>query len=314
MVDTTNVIFRKKEATYGTDAAPTGAANAALTRNFTAKPVVVDRVARNLDRPVRGRRKDAPSNARQTFGYELEMAGSGAAGTAPAWMEDLEACGMAAPVVTAGSSAVQRFAPIGAALSALTAYHWHGNQRRVGLGARGTFSLDVTAGSVPFWKLQYTALLPATADFGVSDAAPGAITLDQWKDPVEVNTANTDFLLDGYAANLRSLTLDANADVKPRNLVGANYISRGNHEMSGRLLIEAPLVATKNYLRTLFNGAEVPMQLIHGVTPGGIVQLDAAHVQLTDIELQEEDDVLMFACSVGLNVGTTNDDLVITAK
>lgn len=120
MVDAVKVLFFKKEATYATDAAPTGAANAALTRNFTTKPVVVDRIQRNLDRPVRGSSKDAPSNERQTYGYELELAGSGAAGTAPAWMEHLEACGMAAPVLTANTSAVQRFAPIGALLSSAT--------------------------------------------------------------------------------------------------------------------------------------------------------------------------------------------------
>lgn len=314
MVDTIKVIFAKKETIYGTDATPTGAVNAALTRNFTAKPVVVDRVARNLDRPVRGRTKDAPSNARQTFSYELELAGAGAAGTAPAWMEHLQACGMDAPVITAGTSAVQKFAPIGTALSALTAYHWHGNQRRVGLGTRGTFSGDFTAGAYPFLKLDMTALLPATTDFGLSDAAPGAVVLDQWKDPVEINTANTDFTLDGYAANLRSFTWDVNADVRARNLVGANYISRGNHAATGKLVIEAPAVATKNYLKTLKDGSEVPLQVIHGLVAGNIIQLDCAHVQLTDIDLQEEDDVLMFSCSIGLNVGTTPDDIVFTVR
>lgn len=314
MVDTTKVIYRKKEAVYGADAAPTGAANAALTRNFTAKPVQVDRVARNLDRPVRGRSKDAPSNARATFGYELELAGSGAAGTAPAWMEDLEACGMAPAVITAGASAVQRFAAVGQPLSSLTAYHWHGTQRRINLGARGTFSFDFTAGSIPFLKLDYTALLPATADFGITDAAPGAIALDQWKDPVEVNTANTDFLFGGYAANLKSLTGDIGADVKVRNLVGANYINGGNHAITGKLVIEAPTIASKNYLRTLLVGDEVPLQLDHGIVAGNTLGWAMAHVQITDIDLQEDEDVLMFSCSYGANVGTTPDDLVITAK
>lgn len=314
MVDTTKVIFRKKEAVYGTDAVPTGAANAALTRNFTTKPIVTDRLARNLDRPVRGRTKDAATNARQTFGYELEVAGSGAAGTAPAWMEDLEACGMAAPVIAAGASATQRFAAIGTPLSALTAYHWHGNQKRIGLGARGTFSWDFTAGALPFVKLDFTAMLPAGVDAGMSDAAPGAIVLDQWKDPLEINTENTDFTLDGYAANLRSWTGDVGAEVKARNLVGANYIVRGNHAITGRLLIEAPTLASRNYFRTLRTGAEITVQMIHGLVAGAIVQWDGAHLQITDIDLQEEDDTLMLAIGYGMNVGTTNDDLVITAK
>lgn len=312
MVDTTKVIFFKKETTYATDAVPTGVANAALTRNFTSKPIVTDRIARNLDRPVRGRTKDAPSNKRQTFGYELEIAGSGTAGTAPAWMEHLECCGMAAPVVTAGTSAVQRFAPIGTVLSSGSAYHWRGNQRAVGLGARGTFGWDFTAGAYGFFKFDMTALLPLGEP--LSDAAVGAIDLSRWKDPLEVNTDNTDFSLGGYAANLRSFTGEANKAIAARNLVGANYVQAGQHAITGRILCEAPTIAAKNYFTTLRTGDEIPVQLIHGVAAGTVTQLDSSRLQITDIDYQEEDDVLMLAIGYALNVGTINDDLVLTAK
>lgn len=312
MVDTTKVLWAKKEATYGTDATPTAAANAVITRNFQTKPIVTDRIARNIDTGVRGRTKDGSSNARQTFSYELEAAGSGTADVAPAWMEHLEACGMAVPTITAATKVEQRFSSISTALSSLTAYHWHGNQRRTGLGARGTFGWDFTAGAYGFWKLDMTALLPAATP--LSDAAPGAPTLARWKDPVEVNTANTDFLLDGFALNLKSFTGDVNADVKARNLVGANYIQRGNHGITGKIVGEAPLIASKNYFQTLLVGSEVAVQLIHGITAGNIVQLDSARLQITDIDLSEEDNVLMVSISYGLNVGATNDDLIITAK
>jgi hypothetical protein len=311
-IDATKLLLFKKEATYATDATPTGAANAALTRNFSAKPLVVDRIQRNLDRPVRGRTKDAPSNARQTFSYELEMAGSGVVGTPPAWMEHLQACGMDAPVVTAGVSAVQRFTPVGSALNSATAYHWHGTQKRIGLGARGTFGWDLSAGAYPFFKLDMTALVPAAS--AITDAAPGAITLTQWLDPLEVNTTNTDFFLDGYALNLRSFTGDVNADVKARNLVGANYIQRGNHAITGQIVGECPTIAAKNYFTSLNTGAEVVVQAIHGVAAGAITQFDSARLQVTDIDLQEEDGVLMLRLAFGLNVGTTPDDLIITAK
>ncbi|MET3436327.1 hypothetical protein [Sphingomonas sp. 1185] len=312
MVDAVKVLFFKKEATYATDAAPTGAANAALTRNFTTKPVVVDRIQRNLDRPVRGSSKDAPSNERQTYGYELELAGSGAAGTAPAWMEHLEACGMAAPVLTANTSAVQRFAAIGAALSSATAYHWHGTQKRIGLGGRGTFGWDFTAGQYPFIKVDMTALLPAAGAIG--DAAPGAVAFDQWKDPLEVNTTNTDFLLGGFAANLRSFTGEANAEITPRNLVGANYINRGNHGLTCRVVAECPAIGAKDYFTTLRKGDEIPVQLDHGTVAGNIIQFKSDHLQITDIELSDENNVLMITITGKLNVGTTPDDLIITAK
>ena len=107
MVDWVAVVLAKKEGVYGADAAPTAAANGILTRNFQGKPVDVDQVNRNLDSGAYGARASKPSNERRTFSYEVEIAGSGAAGTAPAWMELLEGCGMAAPDLTAGTSAVQ---------------------------------------------------------------------------------------------------------------------------------------------------------------------------------------------------------------
>lgn len=313
MVETTKVLFLKKEGVYGTDANPTGALNARLTRNFTSKPLVTDRIQRNLDRPVRGRTADAPSNARQTFGYELEMAGSGTAGTAPAWMEDTEICGMAAPTLVAVTSATQRFAAIGTALSSGTAYHWRGNQRSTGVGARGTFGWDFTAGAYPFLKFDMTALLPVASQTPI-DNAPGAITLDQWIDPLELNTENTLFTLDGYACKLRSWTGDVNAETKARALVGANYVQRGNHGITGRLLVEAPTIAAKNYFLTLKSGQEVEVEMIHGTEPGNIVEVLGNHLQILDIDYQDEDDVLMLAISYGMNVGTTNDDLIFTAK
>lgn len=312
-MDTNKVILAKKEGVYGTDAAPVPATDAVLTRNFTTEPLVVDSLERNLDRPTRGGSPVANTNRRAATSFEVELAGSGAAGTAAPWMALLEACGMAAAVLTLNTSAVQRFAGIGAAISSLTLHDWHANQRRRKTGNRGTFSLDFAAGAYPFARLDFTGIPHPTAP--VDAAVPGAPALGAWKDPVEVNTANTDFTLDGYALVLKQLSLDVNANVRPRNLVGANYVQRGNHAITGTILGEAPDVAAKNYFATLDAGTQVAMQLIHGIAAGNIVQLDSAFLQITKITHAEEDEVLMVNISYRLNVsGAGQDDLLITAK
>lgn len=312
MVDAVKTIAAKKEAVYGTYAAPTVVANARLTRNFSATPMEVDQLERNLDLPSRGRSKSAATNKRQSISYELELAGSGAAGTAPRWMEELEACGMAAPVLTAGASAVQRFAAVGAALSSMSWLHYHSDQQRQAVGGRGTFSMDFTAGAYPFLGLQFTAMLPAANAFAT--VVPGAPDYSAWKDPVEVNTDNTDFTLGGFPLVLRSLRLQANADVKIRNLVGANYVQRGNHAITGTVVGEMPALAQRDYFTSLGSSAEMPLQLIHGLAAGNIIQLDSAYAQLTEITLSEEDNVVMMSANIGLNVRAGSDDLVITAK
>lgn len=312
-MDALKTILFKKEAVYGTDAAPTPAANAVVTRNFTAEPIIVDQLERKLDLPSRGRRKSAPTNRRTSFSYELELAGSGAAGTAAAFMEHLECCGMDPPVLVAGASAAMTFAGPGAALSGGTCHHWMGGQRVRSLGSRGTFGLDFTAGQVPFAKIDMQGLLPPSPAVDAT-AVGGVPDYDRWLEPLEVNTANTDFLLDGYAAVLKQLTLDANAEVKARNLVGSNYIQFVDYAMTGRVVCEAPDLASKNYFTALDVGTEIAAQLIHGTVAGNIVQLDAAQLQILKIARTEEDGVMMLDMTVGLNIDAGQDDLLITAK
>jgi hypothetical protein len=315
MSDTVKTILFKKEAVYGTDAAPTPALNAVVTRNFSAEPVVVDQLDRKLDLPSRGRRKSANTNRRTSFSYELELAGSGAPGTAAPFMEHLEACGMAAPALTATSKAEQKFAAAGAALSSATVHHWTGGERVRARGSRGNFSLDFTAGQYPFAKLDFMGLLPALPADAVDTTAVGAAPdYSRWREPVEVNTDNTDFTLDGFALILKSLTLDVGGDVKPRNLVGANYIQRGDHAITGTIVGEAPDLAAKNYYSKLDAGAEGALQLIHGIVAGNIIQLDGAYAQITKIARTEEDDKLMLSISYALNIRNGQDDLLITAK
>jgi hypothetical protein len=52
MVDAYNSMLLKKEVISGTDAAPTPAANAVLTRNLTVKPLATDQLPRNQRRPT----------------------------------------------------------------------------------------------------------------------------------------------------------------------------------------------------------------------------------------------------------------------
>lgn len=311
MVDWVAVVLAKKEVTYGTDAVPVVATNGVLTRNYQGKPIDVDRIERNLDSSVYGAQPSAPSNERRTFSYEVELAGSGTAGAAPAWMVLLEGCGMAAGAVTAGVKVDQVFAAPGAVTS-LTHYDFLQDQRRKALGCVGTYELDFTAGAFPFASLSWTGLVPAVTPFDKS--APGAVTLTQWKEPVEVNDANTDFTLDGFAAKLRSWRCVANVTVAPRNLVGSKYIRRGNHSMTSTLVIEAPDIASKDYIATLRTGARVSALLTHGIVAGNIVEVGGTKLQITDITESKEDDIVMYTISLLHTVEGGVPSLTITAK
>ncbi len=312
MVDNVKVIVAKKEVTYATDSAPTLAANAALVRNFQTKPVATDRIERNLERGSYGASPSAPSNERQEISYELECAGSGAAGTAPAWMEFLEGCGMAAPVIVAATSAEQRFAAASALKSSLTQHHWISDQRRNMVGSRGSFTFDMTAGAYPFFGFSWIGLIPTTTPFSTN--APAAPDFTRWQAPLEVNTNNTSLTLDGFAVVTRSLTIASNISVAMRNLIGSRYVRRGNHASSGRLSVEAPALASKDYLSRLRSGATVVLDVQHGTVAGSIVEIEANQTQIIDIVERDEDGVLMWDMDLLFTINTGTDDLIFRAR
>ena len=312
MVDVRRVVAAKPEAVYKTDSIPTLADDAIMTRNYSIVPLEVDQLQRNLDNRAYGASKGKPTNKRMRSSYEVELAGSGTAGTAPPWMKLLAACGMATPALVATTSATQKFAAAGAVAGSLSEYSWVGDQQRKMIGARGTYSLDFTAGQVPFANLQFTGLVPVASPRVVS--APTGADFTDWQEPLEVNDVNTILMMDGFAAVTRSLTIDAGVAINLRSLIGARYVRRGNHSASGRLMIEAPSSATKDYLASLENGALIPITLTHGTVAGNILELSATKVQVTNITESSEDDILMFNMDLLFTTDGGADDLVITAK
>lgn len=93
-------ILAKTEAQYAEDALPDGT-DAILIRNLTVTPIEADVVSRDLIRPYLGNSDQLLAQARVSMSFEVEMAGSGAAGTAPRFSSLLRACGMAETITAA---------------------------------------------------------------------------------------------------------------------------------------------------------------------------------------------------------------------
>lgn len=94
-------LLAKIETVYGTDSAPTGAANAILCRNLDITPLEGQTVSRDLVRPFYGNSEQLPTSMYVKASFEVEMAGSGTAGVAPAWGPLLRACGFAETILAA---------------------------------------------------------------------------------------------------------------------------------------------------------------------------------------------------------------------
>ena len=76
------LILAKVESTYGTDSSPAGT-DAVLVRSLEVTPIEADVVSRDLIRPYLGNSDQLLANTRVSITFEVEMAGSGTAATAP---------------------------------------------------------------------------------------------------------------------------------------------------------------------------------------------------------------------------------------
>lgn len=94
-------LLAKIETTYGTDSAPVGATNAILCRNLDVMPLEGQTVSRDLVRPYYGNSDQLPTGIYAKVTAEVEIAGSGTAGTAPAWAPLLRACAFAETLLAA---------------------------------------------------------------------------------------------------------------------------------------------------------------------------------------------------------------------
>ncbi len=88
------LILAKTEATYGTDSSPAGT-DAVLVRELEITPIEADVVSRDLIRPYLGSSDQLLANTRVSITFQVELAGSGTAATAPRFSSLLKACGMA---------------------------------------------------------------------------------------------------------------------------------------------------------------------------------------------------------------------------
>jgi len=95
------VVLAKIESVYGTDPTPTGSANAMLVSNLDITPLDAKIVDRNVIRSFLGNADQLLSSASVGITFDIELAGSGTAGTAPAYGPILRAAGFAETLTAA---------------------------------------------------------------------------------------------------------------------------------------------------------------------------------------------------------------------
>ncbi len=303
-------LLAKTESTYGTDSSPTGAANAVLTSGLATHTLDVKRVERDLVRPFFGNSESLTAAIFKRVEFSVEAAGSGTAGTAPAWGPLMRACGFA-QTITPGSKV--EYKPVSGAIDSVTIYLNEDGVLHALKGARGDVSVQLDNGAIPTFRFSFQGLYVPVADATLPSA-----DFTAWKRPLVISRTNTPtFTVHGNSPKMQGLSVSMGNVVAADSLVGGSgdEILITDRKPSGSLQIEAVRVAEKDWFGAMANDDVGALQMIHGSTAGNILQIDMPSVQLLDPRMNTLNGRRMLQANLKLNPSATgNDEITITAK
>ena len=263
-------VLIKVESTYGTDSSPAGT-DACQVRNLEVTPVQSDIVSRDLIRPYLGASPQLIANNRVQVTFEVEYAGSGTAGTAPRYGSLLKACGFSETIVASTSVT---YAPVSTSFSSVTMYYSTDGVRHKVTGARGTYSLNLTANQIPVINFTMTGQYVAPTD--TADPTP---TFTAQATPKIFNDTNTTAftLFSETDLPLQSCQLDIGNEVVYRELINSDKeVLIVNRSGSGTLAIEMPTLASHDFFADAVASTTGNLSIVHGATAGNIVTLASA--------------------------------------
>lgn len=193
------IVTAKVEVTAGTDALPTGAANAVLISEASITPIDAPGIDRALMRGYMGGSEQLVGPGSVKMSYSVELAGSGAAATPPAWGQLLQGCAVAEGVLT--TPARVEYTPASTGMKTLTQYYYDDGVLHKLLSSMGNCTLSAKVGERPMLRFEWTGL-----DGGIVEMPNVAGTFTTWKKPVAMTKANVIDITLGptYAAGVLS--------------------------------------------------------------------------------------------------------------
>ena len=280
------LILAKTETTYGTDSTPAGT-DAVLVRNLDITPLSGDLVSRDLIRVYLGNYEQLIAKTSVGITFEVELAGSGIAGTAPRYGAILKACGMSETVVASTSVT---YAAVSSSFSSASIYFNVDGVLHKITGCRGDVSMNCAVGAIPTLKFTMTGVYNAP-----TDTAQPSVTYSNQATPLVFRQGNTSaFSFFSYSGVLQSVEFNLANSLVYRELVGGTKEALiTDRKPAGTVMIEAPTIAAKDFFTAALGSATGALTFLHGTTAGNRVTFTANQVDVLNPGYQDQDSVMM---------------------
>lgn len=311
-----SIILAKTEVTVGTDSVPTGAANAILCSNLTPVKINANNVNRDLVRPYLGGSEQLFGSASLEVSFDVELAGSGAAGTAPAWGPLLQACAFAETVTASTRVDYVPMSDLSTMKAVTIYYHVEGELHKL-LGARGDVTIKMGVGERPILSFKFVGI-----DGGRTAAALPSATLTAWKAPLVVSDPNTADVLLGctYSAGALSggtpypskgLEFSMGNAVAFTALLGGESVDLTQRDVTGKVMFELTAAQAVAQYTNIKANTVTGIGMLHGTTAGYKVLLHAPNAQLIDMAQADNNGRVGYEFGIRAIPSAGNDDLRI---
>ena len=302
------VLLFKIETAYGTDATPTGAANAILATEVSLSPMEGNDKSRDLELPYMGAQPTIPTEVHYKLSFKVEAKGSGTAGTPPVFGPLLRSCAMA-EVISAGVSVAYNKVSNGHESASI--YLWIGDTLYRMLGTRGTARLRVDKQDIPYLEFEFTGLWvkPTETPQATPDLAAQLANA-----PSVATTATTpQFAINGVDFVMSSFSYAMGNTVETRFLIGEDsVVITDQADMVETKVVATPLT-TFDPFQLALDQTRVPLVLQHGTVPGKIMTFAAPAMQLQRLtSLENQQNIKEWPLKANLLPTAGNDQLTLT--
>jgi hypothetical protein len=296
-------LMAKIEATYGTDSVPAAPTNAMLCSRIKIKPIAGSMIERPRLSQFLAPRPQILAAQNVQIDFDMELAGAGAAGTAPLFGPLLRACALS-ETITGGVKVAYK--PVDSAFESVSIrFNQSGIQHNL-KGARGNVSFNFPKDDVPRMSFSFLGLDVSTADTAMFDPNSGFI------DPLIVNAANTPTCtLAAIPIVMESLSFGTGNKVIFRDRPNLAQVAITDRLPTGQIDFEMVAIATHNFFADAKAGTNLVLALVHGVTAGFKIQVDASECQLLTPDYGSTDDVLTLPSGIRFN-GVANPEFTLT--
>jgi len=309
-------ILAKIETTYGVDASPTEGANALLVSNVSLNPLNATNVSRDLIRPYLGGSEQLVGTAYIEISFDIELSGSGAAGTAPAYGPLLRACGFAE---TVAASVRVEYNPVTPVVDAVSIYYFSDGVKHVARGCRGDLSIKMNSKARPVLSFKFLGL-----DGGVIAASPAALTLTAFKTPAVVSEANTGDITLGCTYTVATPTLTGGTGYPSQGielaignsvsyvpLLGGESVEITKREVTAKIMLDLTAAQEVTFMAAVKANTVQSVGLMHGTAAGSKVMVFMPASQLINPAKQDVNGKLMIAYDLRAVPSSGNDELKI---